>query len=491
VANTLLRPQSRTAVTTAVPSTGPAHRPSKVAKLAAGGADAVTIALAMLAAWILRPVLPYAAPANAHIQHFVIAMLSLPLWLGVFAHYRLYSARRIATRLEEFRRIVHAVGASVLAMAVAAFMLKLYVARGWLILTFAFGLAGIVVEREILRRVFNALRRRGRMLRPVVVVGANAEGFALVHELTTDPSLGYAVVGVVDNDAVAADTLLPHRVATGTFDQTLDAVRRSGATGVIIATTAVDFETSNRLARDLTESGIHVELSNSLRDIHVERLTPRQLGRFPVTYVEPVARHGWRHVAKRALDLAVSLGGLLAASPVLLACAVLVKLESRGPVFFKQERVGQNGKLFKVLKFRTMVVNAEALLIDLRDQNEADGPLFKMKDDPRITRVGKILRKLSIDEIPQLWNVVRNEMSLVGPRPALMREVADWTPELHNRLRVKPGITGMWQVMGRSDSSFESYARHDLFYVDNWSLWTDLAIVGKTIPTVLFGKGAY
>jgi exopolysaccharide biosynthesis polyprenyl glycosylphosphotransferase len=328
------------------------------------------------------------------------------------------------------------------------------------------------------------------MLRPIVVVGANAEAFALVDELMTNTALGYRVVGVVDEDALG-DALVPHRITVGTVDETLQAVRRSGATGVLIATTAIDFETSNRLARELTEAGVHVELSSSLRDIHVERLTSRQLGRFPVTYVEPVHRSGWRVVAKRGLDIVMAGGMLLVASPAMLAAAILVKLDSRGPVFFRQERIGEFGRIFSVLKFRTMVQNAEALLVDLRDQNEADGPLFKMKNDPRITRVGRILRKLSIDELPQLWNVVRGEMSMVGPRPALAREVADWTVELHNRLRVKPGITGMWQVQGRSDSSFESYTRHDLYYVDNWSLWTDLAIVGKTVPVVLFGKGAY
>jgi exopolysaccharide biosynthesis polyprenyl glycosylphosphotransferase len=465
-------------------------RASRLPKIATAGADAITIVLAMITAYLLRGELPGNVPVSAESQHAVLGTLALPVWLGLFAHYRLYTARFIAHRMDEFRRLVHAVGAGTIAIAVAGFMLKWYVARGWLVLTFVVALAAVTIEREIVRRVFNSLRANGRMLRPIVVVGANAEAFALVDELMTNTALGYRVVGVVDEDALG-DALVPHRITVGTVDETLQAVRRSGATGVLIATTAIDFETSNRLARELTEAGVHVELSSSLRDIHVERLTSRQLGRFPVTYVEPVHRSGWRVVAKRGLDIVMAGGMLLVASPAMLAAAILVKLDSRGPVFFRQERIGEFGRIFSVLKFRTMVQNAEALLVDLRDQNEADGPLFKMKNDPRITRVGRILRKLSIDELPQLWNVVRGEMSMVGPRPALAREVADWTVELHNRLRVKPGITGMWQVQGRSDSSFESYTRHDLYYVDNWSLWTDLAIVGKTVPVVLFGKGAY
>jgi lipopolysaccharide/colanic/teichoic acid biosynthesis glycosyltransferase len=159
-------------------------------------------------------------------------------------------------------------------------------------------------------------------------------------------------------------------------------------------------------------------------------------------------------------------------------------------VFFAQNRVGRNGRNFRVWKFRTMVVDAEARLDELREQNEADGPLFKMREDPRITRVGRFLRKTSIDEIPQLWNVLRNEMSMVGPRPALPTEVEDWSQDLHERLRVKPGITGMWQVHGRSEADFEEYARLDLYYVHNWSLTVDLAIVARTVPAVLRSHGA-
>ena len=171
--------------------------------------------------------------------------------------------------------------------------------------------------------------------------------------------------------------------------------------------------------------------------------------------------------------------------------AIAVKLDSKGPVLFKQVRVGRDGQPFEIYKLRSMVTDAEARLAELQAQNEADGPLFKMRDDPRITRVGRILRKLSIDELPQLINVMRNDMSMVGPRPALPHEVDAWGPDLHGRLRVQPGITGMWQVSGRSDASFESYERLDLYYVDNWSLATDLAIVAKTIPTVLLRRGAF
>ena len=239
------------------------------------------------------------------------------------------------------------------------------------------------------------------------------------------------------------------------------------------------------------ELGYHVELTSGLVDISANRLVARPLGRRSVLHVEPVNRFGWRGVAKRAFDVVIAAAGLVVVSPILLAAAIAIKLDSPGSVFFRQERVGMNGEHFGVLKLRTMLTDAERALPALRSQSEVDGPLFKMRDDPRVTCVGRVLRSWSIDELPQLWNILRGEMSLVGPRPALPGEISGWSAELQNRLRVKPGITGMWQVNGRSSSSFEDYERYDLYYVDNWSLLTDLAIIAKTIPVVLLRRGAF
>ena len=183
--------------------------------------------------------------------------------------------------------------------------------------------------------------------------------------------------------------------------------------------------------------------------------------------------------------------GLVLMAPVVAVAAIAIRLDSRGPILFRQTRVGQHASRFQVLKLRSMTTDAEDRLAELRELNEVDGPLFKMAADPRVTRVGKLIRKTSIDEIPQLWNVLRGDMSLVGPRPALPDESEEWDALLTQRLRVKPGITGMWQVNGRSSSSFDDYTRLDLYYVDNWSITTDLAILAKTIPAVVLGQGAH
>jgi exopolysaccharide biosynthesis polyprenyl glycosylphosphotransferase len=459
-------------------------------KAALVAADGIAVAAAMILATLLRSLAGRVSLPADDLRLDGLAVLSLPVWLALFAHYRLYAARCVASRLEEFKRVVHAVMASVAVIVAVSYLTEVFVPRGWLLATFLLSIALVTLEREVARRWFIRARRTGRLIRRVIIVGANAEARAMASMLTDHPSLGYAVLGFVDDDAPIGRDVGGIRVR-GRIDDVLDVTRAVGATGVIVATTAVGAEDSNRLARRLTDQGIHVELSSSLRDIASERLTVQPLGRCAVVYVEPVRRAGWRAVAKRSFDVFVSGSALVACSPLLLAVAVAVKLDSRGTALFRQERVGQGGRRFPVLKFRTMFAESDAQVVHLADRNEADGPLFKMRNDPRVTRVGRVLRKLSIDELPQLWNVVRGDMSLVGPRPALAREMRHWSAELHNRLTVKPGITGMWQVSGRSDSSFDEYVRWDLYYVDNWSLLTDIAIVAKTVPTVLFGRGAY
>ncbi|MCP3910351.1 MAG: sugar transferase [Actinomycetia bacterium] len=423
-------------------------------------------------------------------EFLILAALALPVGGAFLARRRVYNSRFITRRMDEFRRLIEATIRIIVAVAMLALVAGLDLPRSWIIVNFLATSAALLLDREFARRTFSRMRRHGRMRRRVVIVGNNTEGQALEEMLAQDLDLGYEVVAFVDDVTRGVEDCNDELVSAFVAD-TKAAVRALDASGVIIAATAMEIGSSNRLIRELTDAGIHVELSSTLCDIAAERLTVRPLGRFPVVYVEPVARHGWRQLAKRTFDLLISSVALVLLAPVLAAVAAVVRLDSKGPVLFRQQRVGRNGGLFDVLKFRTMVPDAEDLLTDLADQNEADGPLFKMKDDPRITRIGGFLRRTSLDELPQFWNVIRNEMSLVGPRPAMPDEVEHWSPELHGRLRVKPGITGMWQVSGRSESSFAEYVRLDLYYVDNWSLLVDTAILLKTIPAVAFSRGAY
>jgi exopolysaccharide biosynthesis polyprenyl glycosylphosphotransferase len=449
-------------------------------------ADATMVALALITAYQQRGRQGSAPDLDGvYLQHLILGIGAVPAWIVVFARRRLYQARFFARRVDEIRRVVLGSASVVLGMAAVGYWLQLDVSRGWLVLAGLFASGAVIIEREVARVVFRTLRSRGRLLRRVVIVGCNDEALELAAMLTTEEDLGYRVVGFVDDRTDSLQDLL------GTVDETIDVVHRMQADCVLVATTASSATATNRLVRDLLHAGIHVEISSTLRDVDAERLTVRPLGPYPVAYLEPRLTNGWRSLAKRSFDVTVAAIALFLTAPVAIAVAIAIKVDTTGPMFFRQTRVGKDGRQFRVWKFRTMVADAEKKLIDLREHNEADGPLFKLKEDPRVTRVGRILRKTSLDELPQLLNVLAGEMSLVGPRPALPSELTSWDKALHARLRVRPGITGMWQVHGRSDASFEAYSRLDLYYVDNWSLLTDLSILGKTVPTVLFGRGAY
>lgn len=449
--------------------------------------DAIAISLGMLAAYTISRLFQPFDTHRAGGLSLAVGASCFPIWLGIFGRYGLFKSRRVSARLDELDALFHAIVSSTLFMAAVSFLLQIQVSRSWLILCVPTCFVMCLVEREAVRGSFYRRRRDGQLLRPVVVVGANSEAEALC-ELLSSSALGYEVVGVVDDGGGDALGQIP---ILGRVADTLRVVEATGATGVMIATTAVTAAASNWLVRGLAEAGVHVEMSLSLQGVFAGRLRVRSLGTTPVVYVEPSHNGGWPAVAKRTFDIVGASLGLLILAPFFLVVAIAIKLDSRGSVFFSQIRVGKVGSPFKMLKFRSMVSNAEALATDLVARNEADGPLFKIRDDPRVTRVGRVLRRLSIDELPQLVNVLRGDMSLVGPRPALYAEMDEWIPELRTRLRVRPGLTGLWQVSGRSDLSYADYIRHDLYYVENWSLLSDLAIVAKTIPVLLGKRGAY
>ena len=426
-------------------------------------------------------------------QVMAVAVLSLPIWPFLFAQQGLYQGRRLGRRIEELRRVVNAVLAGLLVLAGLSVMLQSNLSRGWLGFAFVCITTTVYLEREVARRAIHEFRLRGVMIRRVVVVGHNVEAEGIATQLGSYPELGYEVVGFVSGgteesviDLRTGQDLGPY---LGRPTEVLELVRATGATGVVVATTDTNQATANQLIRDLTREGIYVELTSAVKDISSSRMSVRPLGRYPVICVEPVAAVSWRRVAKRAFDVVGATALLLLASPIIALAALAIRLTSGPGVLFRQQRVGRDGELFTVYKLRTMVRDAEDRLAELRERNEAPGPMFKMADDPRVTPVGRFLRKTSIDELPQLFNVIRGDMSLVGPRPALPVEAEQWNDTLRERLRVQPGITGMWQVSGRYTTSLETYARLDLYYVDNWSLVTDVAILLKTLTVVFGGRG--
>ncbi len=450
-------------------------------------ADLTAVSVGAAAAFLLqrwfRPV-----PRFIWMDHLMLFVVSLPFFVVGAAWTRLYQARANERPAQEWRNIVNAVMMGMGGLVAVAFALQYKdLSRLWVVLLGSCVTLAMMVERNTARRVFTRMRADGRLSRRIVIVGTDAHAVGLLHTYQRRPDLGYEVVGFVGADDLGERGGV--RVVGG-FDDVLSVLPGLGAIGVVVSLSAVSSEVVNTLTRNLTDAGYHVALSSSLHDIDVTRVRPQQVDGRTFIYVEPTIRTGWRAYAKRIFDVTMASAILVVTAPIWLIAAALIKLDSPGPVIFSQDRVGLNGRVFRIMKLRTMSADAEALKAELAAQNEMDGPLFKMARDPRITRVGRFLRKLSIDELPQLVAVLHGTMSMVGPRPALPAEVAEWAPEVHDRLRVLPGITGMWQVSGRSGTTFEEYKRLDLYYVDNWSLTHDLRICVKTFGVVLRGSGA-
>jgi len=426
-------------------------------------------------------------PAKRYLGLF---FLTLPMWPAIFTQQMLYRVRFIGRWIDETSRIIRSLIIGVLGTAAISTLVKVPIGRQWLTATSILLLVFILTERFVARRLFERARAGGSLGRPVLIAGDNDEGRMVRNVITDDPSLGYQFNGFIEQH-------LNERFGTPATDalsepkRVVEVLSELGVSSVIIAATAIDVGSSNRLIRTLTEHGIHVEISSTLFDIAANRITVRTVGRVPLMYIEPIRRDGWRARTKRLFDIAVAVSMLIASLPILVPAMIAVKITSPGPALFRQSRVGRDGQLFEMIKVRTMVADAEERISEVEHLNETSGVLFKVKDDPRITNVGKILRKLSIDELPQLINVIRGEMSMVGPRPALPSEAEQWEESLHNRLRVQPGITGMWQVKGRSSDEDHdaTYAQLDLYYVDNWNLLGDLEILARTVPVVLSSRG--
>lgn len=427
-------------------------------------------------------------PGFVVMEHLWLAFLSIPaLVIGAAAN-KLYLARANESAIAEARNILKAVGTGVGALVVIALLVQYKeLSRLWVVTLWSSVSGALLVERGIARAWFRRMRNNGTLRRRIVIVGTDSHAIALMHAYERDATSGYEVVGLVGNDKNAGRGNVEVLGDVNSLPEVLEDV---DASGVVVSLGSTPHEEVNQLTRMLTDTGYHVAISSSLRDIDSSRLRTQHVDGQTLFYIERTIRNGWRSAAKRVFDIMLSLTLLILTLPIQLVAIVLIKLTSPGPVLFRQNRVGKDGVIFEMLKFRTMVVDAEEQKASLAHLNEADGALFKIAKDPRITKVGGVLRRLSIDELPQLFCILVGTMSAVGPRPALPDEVEQWDDETRQRLKVLPGLTGLWQVSGRSDTSFEQYSRLDLAYVDNWTLRHDVRICLKTAWTVLSGSGA-
>lgn len=426
----------------------------------------------------------------------VISVILMISWIVGLALSRTRDPRVMGTGAEEYARITRASFALFGSVAIAAYLLKLEVARGYLAVALPLGMFTLVLSRWLWRRWLVRQRARGRFSTKVVVVGSHRAAIAMANLFERDPSAGYQVVGVCVpgwRDPQGTFEVHGHAVPVlGNEEDVSTALQTTGADMVAVSNTEfLGAEGMRALAWHLEALDVDLVVSSGVVDVAGPRLQIRPVAGLPLLHVDKPAYRGANKISKMLIDLAGASLCLILLSPLLLVVAMAIKLTSRGPVFYRSERIGLNGEPFAMMKFRSMAMGAESRRLELVQDNEGAGPLFKIRNDPRVTRVGRWMRRLSIDELPQLVNVLRGQMSVVGPRPPLRAEVLTYSYDTHRRLLVKPGLTGLWQVSGRSNLTWEESVRMDLYYVENWSTMQDLRIVWRTLGAVIKADGAY
>ncbi|WP_260235270.1 sugar transferase [Curtobacterium sp. PhB172] len=423
-----------------------------------------------------------------------ISIIVILLWLGALAVFDTRGARVLGVGSTEYRLVADSSVRVFGILAIAAFLFHIELARGYVLIAFPVGILFLLLSRWMWRQWLVAQRRSGRYSAKVLLVGSLASVRHIAGELARTPEAGYRVLGASVAKGEAGTLPGTDIRIYGAFDDILVALEQSGADTVVI-TSADDLppERVRELSWSLEPGKQHLVVAPSLTDIGGPRIHTRPVQGLPLIHVETPTYEGRKLYAKRAFDVVAAGFLIILLSPLFLVLTLAVKLSSPGPALFRQERVGLKGEAFRMVKFRSMVVDAEARLQELSALDRAQGNpvLFKMKDDPRVTRVGSVMRRFSFDELPQLFNVLSGEMSLVGPRPPLQREVSGYDVRVHRRFLVKPGITGLWQVSGRSDLSWDDSVRLDLYYVENWSITVDLVILWRTIRAVVRSDGAY
>ncbi len=458
--------------------------------------DAGIVAAAAATGLLARLVSEGSSPAGHTLgaDYWAAPLLIIATWIVTLGAFHTRDSRVVGVGAAEYKRVANASALAFGLLAICFLLFQVHSARGYFLLALPVGLIGLTLERWLWRKWLYHQRLFGHYLARVIVVGKREDVEYVIGQIDDKSGAAYYVVGAaLEHGGGPVVTARGHHVPV--VADIRNAASAAGTMGVdtVIVAGAPDGGSQfiRNLAWELEGTSAELVLSSRLTDVAGPRIHFRPVEGLPLIHVEIPHFDGARHALKRILDVGASGVALLLLLPLLLAIGALIKLDSPGPVLFRQERCGRNGRSFTMVKFRSMVQTAEDDLLGLLDRNEGSGVLFKIRNDPRITRVGRVLRKYSLDELPQLWNVFVGEMSLVGPRPPLPTEVECYETHVHRRLYIKPGLTGMWQVNGRSDLSWEESVRLDLFYVENWSLPGDLVILWRTVKVVLRPTGAY
>src|SRR3954452_20430633 len=454
-------------------------------------ADALCAAVAAVVGYLGRFGHPEAAPAQASL--WVILLLPL-VWVADMLVARTYEERFLWVGPEEFRRVFVAAGMLLATVGTASWAFQLEVARGFVVIAVPLAAGLTLAQRYARRQWLHRARNHGKFLQTTVLVGHRSAVAALDEQMDREAYHGYRVIGVClpsDQHDPAADAFNGLPVLGDLSEVATVVTRYEVDTVAVLPCPELDGPGLRRLGWSLEKTQAELLLAPAVTEIVGTRVQIRPVSGLPLLHMERPELKRARRLTKDLFEKTAATLGLLFLLPVLLGVALAVAATSRGGVFFRQERVGRDGQPFSMLKFRSMVAGADRMVDDLAPASDGNGVLFKKKDDPRITGIGKFMRRYSIDELPQLINVLRGDMSLVGPRPPLPSEVERYGFDMHRRFLVKPGLTGLWQVSGRSDLSWDDSVRIDVRYVENWSLTFDFMIMWKTIGAVLHGPGAY
>lgn len=438
---------------------------------------------------------PLSVLAQRRIQVHTIVGIAVVLffWNIALSLLGLYRSKRLTSRIPEIVDLLKASIAATVLLSFAGLVFGIETITPIVLLRFlSLAIGGLIASRLFMRQSLKVLRRRGHNLRHLLVVGTNSRAVTFTNSIMARPDLGYRLVGFVDNVWVGPAPFSNRKDVVSDIAGFRSYLRNHVIDEVMIALPIKSFyDEEDELLHICQEHGVIVRVLSDFFGESSASSDVAQLGGNQVVSFYTIPNDDLGLSLKRLIDMIASSVLLILFSPVMLLVMVLVRLDSKGPALFAQERIGFNKRRFHIYKFRSMVANAERLQMRLESSNEAQGPVFKIKNDPRITRVGKILRKSSIDELPQLFNVLRGDMSLVGPRPLPVRDYSgfnmDWQ---RRRFSVRPGITCLWQVSGRSGISFDQWMRLDMQYIDQWSLWLDMKILVRTVPAVLRGLGA-
>lgn len=461
-------------------------------------ADAFVIGWAVVGAYIIRfGVEPDFVISGEEPNYVWVSAALAVVWWFMLGAWNSRQSRILGAGPDEYKRVAAASLWLFGLVAIFSYVFRIETARGYVGIALPVGLAGLLLARWLLRQHLSVARQKGNSMSRLLLLGGPSAVAHLASSLHSAKHSGYLPVAAYtpgDGGAprLEPDSGLPILGHKTDMESVLAAIDSCQADAVAVsAGVQLHPQTIRHLGWELAARNVGLIMAPALTDIAGPRIHTQQVAGLPLIHVTTPTLEGGQRVAKRLFDIAVSGFLIILAFPLMLLLAVLVKLDSRGPVLFKQDRVGIEGEHFQMLKFRSMVLDAEARLVELEHRNEGNGLLFKIKDDPRITRVGRILRKYSLDELPQLFNIFSGAMSLVGPRPPLPREVEAYEQDVRRRLLVKPGLTGLWQVSGRSNLSWQDSVRLDLYYVENWSLAGDLVIILRTVRAVFHNTGAY